>query len=357
MAKRSKKSNPETLIVVGVVLLTALALINAVNIARLGGVLNQKIAEAKEASRPAKIVMDILLADCDSCFDIEQVVSQVKSANVELTEEDRLSPGDQEFEKLSSDLGIKRYPTVVLLGEIDRLSLSGFEKRGDALVYTEQKPPYVEEGRIKGLVDVIVLEDPSCEKCPNMSTVVASLKQQGVAVNSERVLDYRSADARKLIEQTGLGIVPAALISREVGEYPFWQQTGIPASGDYYILEANAPAVNITTGSIFGRVDITFITDSSCTDCYDVSLHRRALANLGVVLWDEATVDVSEAGELIEKYNITAVPTYILTGDLAPYERFRQVWSTVGTVESDGTYVFRNMQVLGNVKYVNPQVG
>ncbi len=50
---------------------------------------------------------------------------------------------------------------------------------------------------------------------------------------------------------------------------------------------------------------------------------------------------------MIAKYSVEKVPTVILGGDLEIYEGFDAVWEQVGTIEEDGSYVFRELDVLG----------
>ena len=40
------------------------------------------------------------------------------------------------------------------------------------------------------------------------------------------------------------------------------------------------------------------------------------------------------------------MPTIILTGDADKYPSMTGVWPTVGTVEDDGAYIFRKVEVL-----------
>ena len=50
---------------------------------------------------------------------------------------------------------------------------------------------------------------------------------------------------------------------------------------------------------------------------------------------------------MIKQYALTKIPTIVLSGDIALYEKLTSVWSQVGTVETNGSYVFRSTEVLG----------
>jgi hypothetical protein len=64
---------------------------------------------------------------------------------------------------------------------------------------------------------------------------------------------------------------------------------------------------------------------------------------------EESIVDTGsdEGKQLLDKYDIENVPTIILDGDLEVYDNFKAVWENVGTIEDDGTYVFRTITAMG----------
>ena len=67
----------------------------------------------------------------------------------------------------------------------------------------------------------------------------------------------------------------------------------------------------------------------------------------------ERTVDAlsGEGQGLISKYKITRVPTILTSPESDQYTNLKNVWKNVGTVESDGWYVFREMQQLRGAVY------
>ncbi|MBS3108477.1 hypothetical protein J4409_01265 [Candidatus Woesearchaeota archaeon] len=52
---------------------------------------------------------------------------------------------------------------------------------------------------------------------------------------------------------------------------------------------------------------------------------------------------------MVKKYGIKAAPTIILSEEASVYNVLNGIWSQVGTVESDGVYVFRNIEVIGEI--------
>lgn len=120
--------------------------------------------------------------------------------------------------------------------------------------------------------------------------------------------------------------------------------------GDVFVLtKILAPYYDAADKAIKGVVKITYLSDQTCSNCYDVTLHETALKNLGVDTSKSETYDVSsEQGKaLISKYGITKVPTVIITGEISEYSALVETWPTVGVVESDGAYLFTGMDSMG----------
>ena len=73
---------------------------------------------------------------------------------------------------------------------------------------------------------------------------------------------------------------------------------------------------------------------------------------MGVYINNEKYVDVSssEGKTLLSKYDITAIPTIILSKEISDYETIKKTLEQFGTFEQDGKFVFRKLDVL-KVKY------
>ena len=75
------------------------------------------------------------------------------------------------------------------------------------------------------------------------------------------------------------------------------------------------------------------------------------LQNFGIKLGTETTMDVNtdEGKALAEKYGITKVPAIIMGSSAKDYPTIDQVWSQVGTVADDGSYILSKIELLGLV--------
>lgn len=345
-----------------VAVLIVIYAVNIVSTARISSVVEQRAEEA----RAAELELTGISANCGNCFSVKDVLESLNAQeSLSIVKESHLDGNSERAKELVSAIGIRRLPTIILQGEVGKDNVKdswddGWEKasyKGKDVVYFTPNAPYedIETGEIKGLVKTTIIKD--CEDCKGMNEVISFLRQQGVVFSSEESLVYASDRAKSLIEKSGIRKVPAVIITDDVDEYEELSQalleSGIRKNGGNYVIEAILPPYrNLSTGRIEGLVKVTYLNDSGCDGCYDVLNQRVILGRFGVVIEKESFVDISdeEGAEIIKKYNISAVPTIIVSPDLGFYPALMQVWPQVGTVEKDGHYVFRKVEVMGEFR-------
>ncbi|MBR9680215.1 MAG: hypothetical protein GOU98_00120 [Candidatus Altiarchaeota archaeon] len=307
------------------------------------------------ADTSASITITLLESGCEKCEVLDDVITSIKSEDIKVKVEVKEPFGSIKSRQYVSDFEISRLPAIIIEGEIDKLTLEGFIEKNEALIFETPIAPYFEVSseEVKGKVTIINIKASSCTDCSDLSVALSFLDQNGVYVEGGIDIEYENAS--EYITQYEVTRVPSLIILGDIAEYGSIYQTLQSVSKEgtgYIVVQPAAPYFELKTKVTRGLVDITYLGDLACTECYDVSIHDTALGNLGIYLSDKTTYDISDSEgiELIEKYNITKVPTVILTGDLAAYDGFESIWADVGTVESDGTYIFREMdQITGAV--------
>ncbi|MBC8500198.1 MAG: hypothetical protein ISS25_00065 [Nanoarchaeota archaeon] len=357
MAKKSSRGDGKQDKIFGLLgaLLILFALYNVFQISSFSNLFDEKIAEAKEAARPAELQMIVITdSDCTDCFDIQSVVDSVKNAHVNITSEKSVELSSDEAQGLISKYSIEKIPTVLLFGETNKTVIRNMEKTDDALVFRALTPPYVDAdtSSVMGRVSAVILEDSSCDKCYNMAQILQNFKQSGITVVSERVVDRNSEEGQSLISKYSFESLPALILSRDLEAYggdiiAGWRSFGSVEEDAYVTRLTTPPYVDLNEDRVVGLISMTFLVDGSCDECYDATnLHKSILARMGVVVGEEKIVDVSSSDgqALVDKYSITKVPTIILEGDVDKYLSVVNAWRSVGTVESDGTYVFRQVE-------------
>ncbi len=344
-------------ILLGVILITNIFLAYSTN-----KELKKSTDVIKEKLKPAKIELVFLKnSECADCFDISTIINHVKNANVNITKEEMLEFDSKEGNELISRHKIEKIPTIILTGEIEKVNIEGFEKKENALVLAQILPPYTNAvtGKIEGKAALYILKDLECSQCNDLSLLISQIKAAGIKLSEEKIISPTSDEGKELIKKYGIDFVPTIILSKDAAAYEImqeaWLQIGSRESDGSYVLRlVSPPFINLTTSKLMGLVGIVYLTDKTCTECYNVSQHRLILTNpqgFAMKLEKEETYDIADAKgkELIAKYNITQVPTVILSDDVSAYPSsaaLKQFFS----VENDGSYIFRQMNVVGTYK-------
>lgn len=206
---------------------------------------------------------------------------------------------------------------------------------------------------------VYVLTHDACkDNCWDTELFVEALNQQGVgitAVKNLKVGVWPFSLGRKMVKKYQIEKLPTVVVEftgeGEMGIEDFFnEELGKIVDGKFILTSILAPYYNLTSKKIEGLVEVTYLTDSSCTECYDVKKHDLALGNLGINTANAKIIEVSsDAGkQLIEKYQITKIPTVLVSGELDAYTVFKSTWQDVGMVADDGTHIFTELDLMGD---------
>ncbi len=311
---------------------------------------------------PAVELTLISVKDCVGCFDlsaVEQYITQLRTLN--LTKLTVLSA--EEAQDLLTTYSLQKLPAAVLTGAVENLTLQGFEKRTNALVFDAPPAPYydLQTRNILGHVDVTFITDKECTECSNITALADQLQQLNVFLASKRTYDTASKEAQKLIEKYSIKKIPTALFSKDALIYDVfarvWNQVGTTETdGTLVLREVSPPFKDTQSRTVQGIVDVTYLTDASCTECYNATMLSDILtSNFGIVLGKQTIIDVSSpAGKkLIEKYHVTLAPTALYSKEAEHYNTLVQAWEQAGTRETDGTYIFRSLSLLEGITYKN----
>lgn len=339
-----------------VIILGVILLVNVFLIANLNTKLSEKIGEIKESAKPALVELLVLKdSKCDDCFDIDSIVDNIKKSNVNVTKEKTIEANSDEGKNLIERYEIEKLPTVILTGEVNKTNIRDMDEKQDALVFTALQPPYINsEGEVVGRVTVTHLLETSCDDCNDLGNLVKQFKSSGVSVFKENWVNSDSLYGKELIKKYNIKKLPTIIFSPDLGEYDDimenWQLFGSSEDDDSFVIRTaeavGIPYYDLEKNRVAGLVDITYLTDESCEECYDAGVHKTIVTErFGIKLGSETSVDISseEGKQLIEKYNITSVPTVILSEDAIVYSTLRQVWAGVGSIEDDGSFIFRNI--------------
>lgn len=278
--------------------------------------------------------------DCEYCSDLTDVSNNIYSLS-NVTSHQILN--SNEASNIIELYNIIKLPTLILTGEINEVYLPGFKEINNALVYDPVIPYMTSEGEIIGTIKLTEII-PDCEICFSLDSFKQVLKEQ-LLITEEETLTMN--EANNLIEKYNIEILPTIILSEDALLYNLktWYQVGSEETDALVLRKTNPPFYNLSANSIEGLVDVTYIT-VSCEDCYEVTAHKEILEQFNVAINSETFISKESASHLIEKYDIEKLPTVLLSKDASLYEQLVSAWKQVGSIEEDGTFVFRTVEVM-----------
>src|SRR3989344_3747064 len=209
---------------------------------------------------------------------------------------------------------------------------------------------------------ITIVTSKNCEgNCFDINLFLNALRQNGIKEVGTETLNIEDSQGQTMVEKYKIEKVPTVLISGELDKNPqlvqAWTALGEIIDNVFVFRKLVPPYLEVDSGNLRGEFSLVYLTDLSCTKCYDVNLHKTALGNLGLTTLNSQTVDISsnEGKDLLKKYSISEVPTVLLNGDLSEYIGLQQIWSQVGKITDDGTYIFTKMDEMGS--YMNLKTG
>ena len=309
----------------------------------------------------------IVPTNCDDCFNIklaEQFVQQ--KTNAKIVTQKTFKTDTDEAKELITKYKLKRLPALIIKGEIKRITIDHFEQREDALLFDATPPAYfdVVTGKIKGRVVATIINDKACTKCMDLTILTKQLRAAGVSI-TEKIQTSEMSEARNIISKYKIERLPTLLLSKDALEYDLiknvWEQVGTIENDETLVMrKLTPPFKDVQTGRIIEEPTLSLLTDKTCKECYNVSLHKNLLAtNFGMTFKNEETIDVGsrEGTKLISNYKIKFVPTAIISSEAQYYPGFEEVWKKVGEQTGDGSFVFANAELLKGMTYKDIKSG
>ena len=227
-----------------------------------------------------------------------------------------------------------------------------------------QKLAQEEEAKRPADIELTIISPVDCEKCLHGELLQETIEKQEVHILNAKTVSSDSDEAKNLIRIYNIQRLPAVIVKGEFDKANV-QETFLQLGGenvdDALLIQVSQPVfVNVISGTPVGLVDVTYLMDSLCEDCYDPMAHQTILQkNFGIMIQNEQTIDAqSDQGRaLIETYHVTELPTVLLSAQAGVYRNLASTWTQVGTIEEDGTFVFRRNTALGSVVYLNLETG
>lgn len=214
---------------------------------------------------------------------------------------------------------------------------------------TDSQPVASESAEIQ----LIELTHAECtaKQCISLQSVSEELKgllAEANAVVSEETVLFDSERGSELIEEYSISKLPSLIVLGETDKVADLQSNWVSfgygsQEGDgALVLRSQLPVFfDLTEERFVGAVNMVTLTYSDCTQC-SAPISKGEFAALGVKIVEEVQADISsETGAaLVNNYNITKVPTVILTSELKDYDGYES-FLDIASEEEDGSFVFR----------------
>lgn len=202
----------------------------------------------------------------------------------------------------------------------------------------------------------LVIINPSqeqCDNCFNTEGVVNLLASSNeIKITKKDIITPNSSKYKNLVEKNGIKNLPAIILSGDIESVKIAKMIkslhGVKENGNI-IIQNLLPYYDIKTHENKGLINVVLLKDKSCSDCFNVTQYLYMLKRFGMVVATSSTYDVSstKGKSYVKEYNIKKVPTLIMSPEAGDYPGFRKSWKSVGTDESNGWFVFRNVQSTG----------
>lgn len=307
------------------------------------------IQPAKQAEA-AEINLVIVGADCADCYDIQPALQLLQ---VDYTIKEIKNVTMDKADEYITKYGLTRLPAIIFTGDTSALELPELEEKNGAKIFTKIPAPYYDVNKkgIIGYVTITRLMDSACADCFNISLIEDQMTTAGIIIKNRETIEASSEKGKQLIEKYNIENIPTLLFNEELLAYEqiqqVWNDFGTKEQdGTLVLRKLNPPYKNLKTGKLEGAVTMTYIVDKTCTNCFSTEAYNKLLKDsFSLYVKEEKTIDASttEGKNLIKKYNITMIPTVILSQDASAYPTLPTAWAQVGTSEEDGTYVFREI--------------
>ena len=280
------------------------------------------------------ITFTIIGNECKDCMDMNKVLKKLPFAI-------KVSERSVEMStRLIEKYDIKRIPVIIGIGNGEVLSKMGFKAVDDIWILDNILPyKLLKTGEITGIINVTAIDHKDCRGCIPAKEYINDF-EEFMQFKEVTILSSDDEEAIKLIKDYKIERFPALLLKGDVHLHDFYESLlnlGRKRGGVLVLDELNPPYYY--EGEVYGLVGVTYIGCDNCSIAKDT--FAPFLEKIKIVYENVLTAESGK--KLINKYNITQLPTMVLSRDALVYEDFVKRWEDVGSIEEDAL-VFRNFR-------------
>ncbi len=193
-------------------------------------------------------IINIFDSTCEKCSDLSYLGDALRKSGVAVIKEESFDYNSKEGKELIKKYEIKRIPAILISAEIDAYEIKkglaqlNLTAKGDFYTIHTLFPPYrdLENNKVIGLVDVIMLSDKTCKDCFDVNINKQILLRFGIVPRTEKSYDIESKEGIELKNKYKIFKVPSLLLSPEANVYKefvnAWDIVGSVEDDSWYVM-------------------------------------------------------------------------------------------------------------------------
>lgn len=305
----------------------------------------------------------IVSNNCPKCVELAGLIDQLRQLDINFSERSIVFETDSEAKELVQKYGIQKLPGVVLKASpadfsllSERWQVLGTVEDKNVLVLRELPPPFfdIASSTTKGLVEFWSISKTDCLDCtPAPKTI--SLAQLGLVFSKSNELNETDSEAQQLIERYSITKLPTVILSSEVKEYSRIASL-LETGGDFspdgtWVLRNPVPYYwDLNKNKKRGSLSLTRVTFADCNGCFALDqLEEFLVQNLSLKIASDQNLDwsTSEGKKFVSDYNISRIPTLVVSGEINAYKGLEEGWLSFGFVAANQQLVFAEHEKMG----------
>ena len=194
-------------------------------------------------------ITSLVDSSCGKCVSLAGIVSAFKQAGAKIVEEKTVEYKSEEGRQLVSKFGVREIPALIISKDI--LDYDSIKQIWNQLNTTEKEgffalhsaiPPYIDVStdKVVGLVNLIMLNDKTCNICYDVLVNKQIIARFGIATDKEFSYDVYSDEGKDLINKYKITKVPIIILSPETKVYTdfdqVWPQVGTIETDGWYVM-------------------------------------------------------------------------------------------------------------------------
>ncbi len=194
-------------------------------------------------------ITNLVDSSCDECVSLSGFVNAFKQSGVKIVEEKTVEYNSGEGKQLINKFGVREIPALIISKDI--LDYDSVKQVWSQFNTTEKEgfyalhstfPPYIDVStdKVVGLVNLIMLDDKSCDVCYDVLVNKRVLARFGIAIDKEFSYDINSDEGKGLIKKYKITKVPVIILSPEAEVYTsfdqVWTQVGTVENDGWYVM-------------------------------------------------------------------------------------------------------------------------